>query len=152
MARAPVELPRRHVGPAPLRDVDDFEDEDASDWAPFRGAGGAFHDSARTRVSLVSTATVGDWDPRRFRSNVLLDGEGEDDLVGARVSLGEAVLDIRQRVSRCVMITRAQAGGVDRDLSVLRAVARERGNCLAVGALVAGGGVVRIGDELARAA
>ena len=40
------------------------------------------------RVSLVSTTTLGSWDPRRFRSNVLLDGEGEDALVGETVRPG----------------------------------------------------------------
>ena len=39
----------------------------------FPGAPGPFHDSRRTRVSLVSTETLGSWDRRRFRSNVLLE-------------------------------------------------------------------------------
>jgi len=125
---------------------EDFEHD--SDWQPFEGADGPFHDSARTRVSLVSTATIGDWDPRRFRSNVLLDGAGEDDLVGSQIQLGDSRLDVGKQIDRCVMITRAQAGGIDRDLDVLRTVARERGNNLAVGALVARPGEVRVGDEL----
>ncbi len=56
-------------------------DHDA-DWIVFDGAPGPFHDSARTRVSLVSTGTLGTWDRRRFRANVLLDGDGEDAFVG----------------------------------------------------------------------
>ena len=127
---------------------EDFEHD--SDWAPFEGADGPFHDSARTRVSLVSTATIGAWDRRRFRSNVLLDGEGEDDLVGSTVELGEVGLDVGQPIERCVMTTRPQAGGIERDLDVLRAIARERGNNLAVGALVSRPGHVRVGDELTR--
>jgi uncharacterized protein len=127
---------------------EDFEHEETSRWDPFEGATGAFHDSGRTRVSLVSRATVGDWDPRRFRSNVLLDGAGEDALVGSRVQLGEAVLDVTKQVDRCVMVTRAQAGGVERDLDVLRTIARERGAFLAIGALVAEPGAVRQGDRL----
>lgn len=127
---------------------EDFEHD--SDWAPFEGADGPFHDSARTRVSLVSTGTIGAWDRRRFRSNVLLDGEGEDDLVGSAVELGEVGLDVGQRIERCVMTTRPQAGGIERDLDVLRTIARERGNNLAVGALVSRPGHVRVGDELTR--
>jgi len=127
---------------------EDFEHD--SDWAPFEGADGPFHDSARTRVSLVSTATIGAWDRRRFRSNVLLDGEGEDDLVGSTVELGEVGLDVGQPIERCVMTTRPQAGGIERDLDVLRTIARERGNNLAVGALVSRPGHVRVGDELTR--
>jgi len=133
---------RRYENPA------DFEDEASSRWDPFEGASGAFHDSGRARVSLVSTATVGAWDRRRFRANVLLDGAGEDELIGSRVQLGEAVLDVTKGIERCVMTTRAQAGGIERDLDVLRTIARERGACLAIGALVAEPGTVRVGDGL----
>jgi uncharacterized protein len=127
----------------------DFEDETASEWIRFRGAAGAFHDSARTQVSIVSTGTIGSWDPRRFRANVLVDGGDEDQLVGARVRIGTAVLEIAKRIPRCVMTTRPQPDGIDRDLDVLRAINRERRGCLGVGALVARPGVVQIGDELA---
>ena len=34
-------------------------------------------------------ATIGAWDARRFRSNLVLDGEGEDALVGTTVTVGE---------------------------------------------------------------
>jgi uncharacterized protein YcbX len=132
-------------------DVEDFENEPASEWVPFDGADGPFHDSAGARVSLVSTATIGAWDPRRFRSNVLLDGEGEDALVGRSVELGAARLDVSDRIQRCVMTTRAQAGGIERDLGVLRTIARDRDARLAVGALVTHPGEVRAGDELTAA-
>jgi len=131
--------------------VVDFEREQTSSWAPFQGAAGAFHDSARSRVSLVSTATIGDWDRRRFRSNVVLAGEGEDGLVGSRIELGGARIDIGHRMGRCVMTTREQPGGIDRDLDVLRTIARERDACLAVGGLVARPGSVAVGDPLTRA-
>lgn len=128
--------------------VVDFEHESTSDWEPFDGAASAFHDSPGARVSLLSTATTGSWDPRRFRANVLLDGEGEDSLVGSRVTLGETTLDVGMRIKRCVMTTRAQAGGIERDLDVLRTIARERGACLAVGALVIDQGTIRVGETL----
>ncbi len=127
----------------------DFEDEADKDWESFDGAGGAFHDSARARVSLVSVGTIAGWDRRRFRANVLLDGEGEDDAVGSTMRLGGAVLEIRMRIGRCVMTTRPQPGGIDRNLDVLRTINRERGGCLAIGALVVQSGTVRVGDELA---
>jgi uncharacterized protein YcbX len=126
----------------------DFEDEKASDWTPWDGASGAYHDSAKARVSLVSMATIGAWDPRRFRANVYLDGEGEDALTGSKVTLGGATLNVGKRLERCVMTTRAQAGGVERDLDVLRTINRERDGCLAVGALVRQPGTVRVGDRL----
>jgi MOSC domain-containing protein len=126
----------------------DFEHEDASVWEPFEGADGAFHDSALSRISLVSSGTLGPWDRRRFRSNVVLDGHGEDRLVGSVVRVGDATLEVTKRISRCVMTTRAQPGGIERDLDVLRTIAREREACLAVGALVLEPGRVRVGDVL----
>ena len=148
----PVTLRRAAAGgdaPRRFENVEDPEDDAASAWSAFVGAGGtAFHDEPEARVSLVSRATIAQWDPRRFRSNVLLDGEGEEALVGSRATLGEAVLDVGMRIQRCVMVTRPQPGGIERDLTVLRTVARERDACLAVGALVAEPGVVRVGDAL----
>lgn len=126
----------------------DFEHEQTSRWEAFSGAPGPFHDSRRTRVSLVSTGTLGSWDPRRFRSNVLLDGEGEEELVGSAVRIGEAVLEVGKRIERCVMVTRPQPGGIERDLSVLRTIARGRDSQLAIGALVAAPGTVAVGDDL----
>jgi uncharacterized protein len=52
---------------AAIENVVDFEREETSDWAPFEGADGAFHDSAGARVSLLSAGTIGSWDRRRFR-------------------------------------------------------------------------------------
>jgi uncharacterized protein YcbX len=133
---------RRYENPA------DFENEPTSVWEPFVGADGAFHDNAGARVSLVSTGTIGSWDRRRFRPNVLLEGEGEDRLVGSSATLGTARLDVGMRIGRCVMTTRPQPGGIERDLDVLRTIARERDACLAVGALVTQPGTVRVGDAL----
>jgi uncharacterized protein len=138
-----AEVARRYENP----DVD-FESETERDWAPFQGAPGAFHDSPRARVSLLSIATIGAWDRRRFRPNVLLDGDGEDALVGTQVALGDAVLDVGMRIQRCVMTTRPQPGGIERDLRVLRTIARERDARLAVGALVMRPGRVSVGDAL----
>ena len=127
----------------------DFEHEATSDWSPFDGAGGVFHDSPRARVSLVSTGTIGSWDRRRFRANVYVDGQGEDAFVGSKMALGDAVLDVAMRIERCVMTTRRQAGGVARDLDVLRTINRDRAGCLAVGGRVLQGGTVRVGDDFA---
>lgn len=122
--------------------------EGETDWVAWQGPGHAWHDSTRTRVSLVSTATLGRWAPARFRANVLLDGAGEDALVGRRVTVGAAVLDVTKRIDRCVMVTRAQPGlPVDRD--VLRTIHRERSGHLAIGALVHIPGRVAVGDVVA---
>jgi uncharacterized protein len=128
--------------------TDDFESEATSGWTTFDGADGAFHDSPRARVSLVSAETLRDWDPRRFRANVYLGGGGEDDYVGRTATLGDALLDIGKRIGRCVMVTRPQAGGVARDVDVLRAIHNERGGFLSVGATVLRPGGVELGDAL----
>lgn len=150
--KRPVTLRRADVdGERRYEDPEDFEHEQSSRWQAFSGAPGPFHDSARTRVSLVSTQTLGAWDRRRFRSNVLLEGGGEDELVGSVVQLGQATLSIGKYIERCVMVTRAQPDGIERDLDVLRTIARERRNRLAIGALVSEPGVVRVGDPLTTA-
>ncbi|HXY94077.1 MAG TPA: MOSC N-terminal beta barrel domain-containing protein [Acidimicrobiia bacterium] len=126
----------------------DFEDEVQSEWMVFDGATAAFHDSPSAQVSVVSTGTIGAWDPRRFRANVVVDGEGEDGLVGRRIAIRDVVLDVARRIPRCVMTTRPQPGGIVRDLDVLRTINRERDGFLAVGALVVQPGVTRAGDAV----
>ena len=122
--------------------------EREADWMLFDGAPGPFHDSARTRVSLVSTGTLGDWDRRRFRANVLLHGAGEDAYVGSTITIGDVHLEVVKRIGRCVMITRPQPGGIERDLDVFKEINRARDGCLAIGALVARAGTICVGDEV----
>jgi uncharacterized protein YcbX len=114
----------------------------------WEGAPGPFHDSPRIRLSLVSTGTLGTWDRRRFRANVLVDGEGEADLLGQEADLGEVRLRFGVGIARCVMTTRPQPGGIARDTSVLKTIHRERDGLLAVRAAVLTAGVVRTGDVL----
>lgn len=142
----PVRLVRAGSRGGTYENPEDPEGE--SGWIAWQGPGHAWHDSGRIRVSLVSRRTVGNWETERFRSNVVLaDGEGEDALVGRQVRVGSVVLDVTTRIDRCVMVTRAQPGiAVDKD--VLRTIHRERGGCLAIGALVAAAGEVAVGDGL----
>ncbi len=128
----------------------DFEHESASAWDAFDGSPGAFHDLASASISLLAEATIGTWDPRRFRANILLDmgSEREDLLVGRQIELGEAALAVRRRLGRCVITTRSQPGGIERDLDVLRTINRERDGKLAAGAHVLRTGDVRVGDTL----
>ena len=125
---------------------------DPAEWQQWEGAPGPFHDSPRIRLSLLSTGTLGTWDRRRFRANVVLDGAGEDALRGVEADLGWARLRLGAGIPRCVMTTRPQAGGVARDTSVLKTVHRERDGMLAVRAVVLTAGRVRVGDALTRAA
>ena len=131
-----------------FENVDDFEDEDTSTWHPFDAAEGAFQDSGRAAVSLVSEGTLGQWPQRRFRPNIVLTGSGEDELVGQRVAVGEARLDVTAQLGRCVMVTRSQPGEIEKNLDVLRTIHRERGGKLAIGAVIAVAGLVSVGDEM----
>ncbi|MEP6480718.1 MAG: MOSC N-terminal beta barrel domain-containing protein [Rhodoglobus sp.] len=126
---------------------EDFEQEETSQWEAFDGARGSFRDSQGAVVSLVSTGTLGSWNPRRFRANVVLDGSGENDLIGTHVSVGTARLGILKGLGRCVMVTRPQPG-IERDLDVLRTVHREHDHKLAVGASIERTGRIAVGDEL----
>ena len=121
--------------------------EEETDWVRWQGPAGAWHDSGRTRVSLVSEASLGAWDRRRFRTNLLTDGQGEDSFVGAAVRLGDVECDVTKRVSRCVMVTRPQPG-LERDLDVLRTVNREHGGDLSVALIPRSLGRIAVGDEV----
>jgi uncharacterized protein YcbX len=126
----------------------DIETEADDSWVAWNGPRGAFHDSTRTRVSLLSTGTIGEWNPRRFRANVLLDGSGEDAWVGSSVTNGDVVLSVEKQIDRCVMVARPQPGGIERNLEILKTINSERASFLAVGALVSQAGALHIGDEL----
>ncbi len=129
------------------------DDEESGGWHSWEGAEGALHDEPWARVSLLSTGTIGalgGQDRRRFRANVLVDGAGEDALTGSRVRLGGAVLEIGGGIPRCVMVTRPQPDGIEKDPTLLRTIHRERDGLLAVGGLVVAPGTVAVGDALER--
>ena len=121
--------------------------ENDADWVSWQGPGGAFHDSTRARLSLVSEATLGEWDRRRFRTNIVTDGGGEDEFVGESIAIGEVRLNVVKLIDRCVMVSRPQPG-LPRDLGVLKTIKAERATCLAVGCLVERPGVFSLGDEI----
>ena len=125
----------------------DFENDE--NWVSWQGPGSAWHDSSESRVSLVSRSTMRDWDQQRFRTNLILDGAGEDELVGSSISVGSTELNVMKQIDRCVIVTRPQPG-VDRDLDVLRTINAERATTLAVGALVTTEGMIAEGDEISR--
>ncbi len=129
----------------------DFEHD--ADWHSWQGPPDAWHDSARTRVSLLANPSLRSWNWRRFRANLQIDGAGEpgaeNDWVGSAVSVGDSVeLDVKKQVDRCVIVTRPQPG-LDRDLGVLRTVNAELGGMLGIGALVTKTGTISVGDAIA---
>lgn len=125
----------------------DFEDE-SGPWDVWRGPANVWHDSTRTRVSILSRASLGDWPVRRFRPNVVVDGSREDEFLGRRLGLGSVVLEVVKRIDRCVMVTRPQPGGIATDVSVLKTVLRHSDGFLGVGAVVVEPGEFRVSDEV----
>ena len=139
----PVELRSAADGPATFENPMNIDDE--TDWIQWQSAGVSFHDG-RSTISLVARASLRDWDSRRFRINLIVDGDGDEPTTGA-VVVGSTSLTIRKPIDRCVMVTRAQPG-IERDLGVLKTIIRERDNQLGVGAIVTNSGTIRVGDEL----
>jgi uncharacterized protein YcbX len=131
-----------------LAEGDDADRDPSVEWVQWEGPTGTFHDSTRTQVSIIGAGTVGDWDMRRFRPNVVIEGTGEDDWVGSTLRLGDAVVTVSKQIDRCVMTTRPQPGGIERDVDVLRTINRERDNNLGIATLVQTPGVVRVGDAV----
>lgn len=151
----PVELRRAGATSVGTYEIQLDETDDAS-WFQWSGPEGSFHDSTKSRVSLISVTALGDWDRRRFRTNVILDAPGDVDLVGRQVTAGSVRLDVTKRIDRCVMVTRPQPPlgdrpALDRDLEVLTTINDEHERCLAIGALVAQPGRIAVGDPVAPA-
>lgn len=141
----PVELVAAGPTPGTYETPLDIDPED--DWISWQGPVGSYHDS-RSTVSMVSTQSLADFEPGRFRTNLILTGlGGEAGLVGRDVTIGSVGLSIRAPIERCVMVTREQPG-IAPDLSVLKRVIREHGNEIGIGARAYRDGVLSVGDPV----
>lgn len=142
-------------GPATFENVSDPEDE-GSPVVSWEGKPFSFVDGSE--LHLIATADLDqlaeerpgtNWDVRRFRPNIVISTGGgllSTFWLHETVSLGEAVLTVDNGCARCVLTTRPQPGGIERDLDVLRHIARAHNNELGVMAHVVRGGPVRLGD------
>lgn len=123
------------------------DDDPDSEWIEWEGPEGVFHDSTRTRVSILSEDAIGTWDVRRFRANIVVAGGDERDLLGHRIQIGDATFEVVKEIDRCVVVTRPQPN-LERDKSVLVDVHRQRAGNLSVGALVVTPGTIAVGDPV----
>ncbi|MEE9415102.1 MAG: MOSC N-terminal beta barrel domain-containing protein [Acidimicrobiales bacterium] len=121
--------------------------ENDADWISWTGPSGSLHDSTKTMLSLASTLTIGGWDRRRFRKNLIAEGSGEDELVGRIVQIGSCSASVTKKIDRCVMVTRPQPG-FERDLDVLRTINKSRDRRLGIGMLITEPGVIAVGDQV----
>jgi hypothetical protein len=95
-------------------------------------------------------------DRLRFRPNLVVDldhgpcaGKAlpENELVGRRIAIGEAVFEVVMPMMRCVMTTHAQQG-LPKDPSIMRTLVRECGMNLGVGLQVIAAGRLAVDDPL----
>ena len=145
-----VRLAQPVAGEAAVFDMD-VDPEDATDTVELRTPPGSFFDS-RSTLHLLTTASLGANDVRRFRPNLLVTSDGggfpEDDWVGRTLRIGEGVeATVRKRTGRCVLITRAQPG-LAKDVSLYRSLVRDRGGDLGVYVDARTAGTVAAGDPV----
>ena len=143
----PVRLRRPEPDERGSYEIAANDDRPDGEWIRWQGPKGVWHDSKRTRVSIVSERALGDWDVRRFRPNVVVRGGDERDLVDRDVVIGDVRLRVTKQIDRCVIVTRPQPG-IERDKSVLQRVHTDRDGFFGAGALVRGPGTIRVGDPV----
>ena len=145
-----VRLVDREPGRTSTFDMDVDEADPTAGTVELRTQPGSFFDS-RSTLHLLTTQSLGGWDVRRFRPNLLVESRGdhpEDAWVGRRLRIGDTLeATVRKRTGRCVLTTRAQPG-IERDLDVLRTLNRTRGGDLGVYLDPQNEGVVAPGDEV----
>ena len=128
------------------------------------GAASRFQDRPRGYVSLHGRASVeavaavvdAPVDDRRFRSNVVVDGVAPWAELGwsGRVRIGDVLFEVQQSIGRCLAV-HANPDTGERDARLLQTLTGVLGQdepTLGILLLpVAGGGVIRVGDEVREA-
>ena len=142
-----VELRRPDTDERGQYEIAENDDRPEGGWIQWQGPKGVWHDSKRTRVSIVSEDALVEWDVRRFRPNVVVAGGDERHLVDQDVRIGDVDLRVTKEIDRCVIVTRPQPE-LERDKTVLQRVHTERAGHLGVGALVRGPGTIAVGDPV----
>jgi uncharacterized protein YcbX len=113
------------------------------------------HETNRFDIQPLLIATDGavaafGRDVRRLRPNILIggvDGMAEADWPGATLRIGDAVIGIDSRRTRCPMTT-VDPDTLERDPEVLRDIGRRFTGRLALNARVIRGGLLREGDAV----
>lgn len=119
-----------------------------------------FMDSRSGFVSILNLASIGaiaglvnreSLDARRFRGNLHISGWeawAENDLVGARLCVGEAELEVIKRIDRCAAVDVDPGVGL-RDLRLVQTLEQTlRHHDCGVYARILKGGVIRKGDAV----
>jgi uncharacterized protein len=144
--------------PAFLEWVRPLNPEDRAQPAQIISAGRGMTDSDFPSVAILSTASLSalsaltghPLSPHRFRGNLWLDGAepwSEFDWIGREITIGDAVFQIKERITRCnATKVNPETGLADVDtLSTLTAAYGHQD--FGVYATVVAGGTLRTGDE-----
>ena len=104
-----------------------------------------------TLDALREIAPESDWDERRFRMNFLVEdaaaGYPEQEWIGRRVRVGDAILAVDMGCPRCAVPTQPFEE-LPKDPRIMRVLVRETHHIAGIYAGVALEGEVRIGDEV----
>ena len=127
----PVRLERPVPGRRAAFD-NEVDPDDPTETYEIQTPPGRFFDS-RSVLHLLTTASLGPHDVRRFRPNLLVDSaEDEDGWVDRRLRVGDVLeATVRKRTGRCVLVTKPQPG-LPKDSSVLRDLVRTRNGDLGI--------------------
>jgi len=156
--------------PVRLADAENFEvatfegpedyERDDSPLVQWAGREGSFVDESplhlltTSDLALLATERADlQWDVRRFRPNVVVNAETQSLGVlaaGCRLRIGGAEIQVSKGCTRCVMTTRSQPNGLERQLEILRHLVGSHANQVGVRARVVRPGVVRVGDPVQR--
>ena len=152
-----AEVYREAMGLAPGEPEADFSNLPADRLAALRR--GNFFDALPihliTRASIRTLERIAPeilWDLRRFRMNILVEGDVDRDYpelswIGKLVRVGDAVIKVDMECPRCAMVTQA-VDEVPHDPRVMRTLVRETHHAAGIYALVVEPGEVREGDEV----
>ncbi len=110
--------------------------DDDAETTELRTPPGSFFDS-RSVLHLVTTASLGGHDARRFRPNVIVDAgpdaadHPEDAWIGEWLRLGGLDAQVRKATGRCVLVTKPQPG-LPKDSAVFRDLVHARAGHLGI--------------------
>jgi uncharacterized protein YcbX len=148
-----VRLRAPEPGTAAAFDLE-LDPDDPTELTELRTPPGSFFDS-RSVLHLLTTASLGDHDVRRFRPNLLVEADGdhpEDAWVGREVAIGgDLRVNVRKATKRCVLVTKPQPG-LAQESAVFRDLVRTRDGNLGIYLDPLGDGTVAAGAEVEVAA
>ena len=111
---------------------------------------GVFDTAPLSVMGARTVESMGGWDARRFRPNLVIEADepfAEEGWVGHLLTIGGMQMRVDRRDERCVMVNVNPDTG-EPDLPILKQLGRERDACLGVYGTTVAPGIVRVGDPV----